>query len=119
MNLREQGDEAETECAAATDVAATFQELAETGIWRGAGSRRRAGPRRSPPSIPAKDALATRAAGAEVMSAFKKHVPTMLGGAADLVESTKTVFEGAGTYSRNFAGRNIPSESASTAWVRS
>ena len=42
------------------------------------------------------------------MAAFKKYVPTMLGGAADLVESTKTVFEGAGTFSRNFAGRNIP-----------
>ena len=32
----------------------------------------------------------------------------MVGGAADLVESTKTVFEGAGTFSRDFAGRNVP-----------
>jgi transketolase len=32
----------------------------------------------------------------------------MVGGAADLVESTRTVFEGAGTFSRDFAGRNVP-----------
>ena len=55
-----------------------------------------------------KDKLATRAAGSKVMEAFKRHVPTMLGGAADLVESTKTAFEGAGIYSQHFAARNIP-----------
>jgi transketolase len=32
----------------------------------------------------------------------------MAGGAADLVESTKTIFEGAGEFSRVHAGRNIP-----------
>ena len=32
----------------------------------------------------------------------------MIGGAADLVESTKTVFEGAGEFSRVHAGRNVP-----------
>src|SRR6202789_683169 len=32
----------------------------------------------------------------------------MIGGAADLVESTKTIFEGAGEFSRVHAGRNIP-----------
>ena len=42
------------------------------------------------------------------MEAFKRYTPTMVGGAGDLVESTKTSFEGAGTFSRNFAGRNIP-----------
>ena len=34
--------------------------------------------------------------------------PTMIGGAADLVESTKTVFEGAGEFSQVHAGRNVP-----------
>jgi transketolase len=52
--------------------------------------------------------LATRAAGASAMEAFKPFAPTMAGGAADLVESTKTAFEGAGTFSACFAGRNIP-----------
>ena len=32
----------------------------------------------------------------------------MVGGAADLVESTKTFFEGAGEYSKVHTGRNIP-----------
>lgn len=41
-----------------------------------------------------KDALATRNAGKEVMAAFSEFVPTMLGGAADLSESTKTEFPG-------------------------
>ena len=32
----------------------------------------------------------------------------MVGGAADLVESTRTAFDGAGVFSPDFAGRNIP-----------
>jgi transketolase len=52
--------------------------------------------------------LATRSAGATVMEAFRPYAPTMVGGAADLVESTKTLFDGAGTFSHAFAGRNIP-----------
>jgi len=55
-----------------------------------------------------KDKMATRAAGATVMESFNKFAPTMAGGAADLVESTKTNFDGAGVFSKNFAGRNIP-----------
>ena len=42
------------------------------------------------------------------MEAFKPFAPTMVGGAADLVESTKTAFDGAGMFSARFAGRNIP-----------
>jgi transketolase len=41
-----------------------------------------------------KDKLATRGAGKEVMAAFADFVPTMVGGAADLSESTKTEFPG-------------------------
>src|SRR3954451_25466129 len=41
-----------------------------------------------------KDKLATRAAGQKVMAAFAPCVPTMVGGAADLSESTKTEFPG-------------------------
>jgi transketolase len=52
--------------------------------------------------------IATRAAAAKVMAAFAPNFPTMLGGAADLVESTKTTFDGAGVYGRFYAGRNIP-----------
>jgi transketolase len=52
-------------------------------------------------------ALATRAAGSRVMQAFAPHVPTMLGGAADLAESTKTEFKGEPSFSRARAGRNV------------
>jgi transketolase len=51
--------------------------------------------------------LATRDAGKAVMQAFKHAVPTMIGGAADLVESTKTEFVGSGLFSDSWAGRNI------------
>jgi transketolase len=51
--------------------------------------------------------LATRKAGAKAMNAFKDHVPTMIGGAADLSESTGTEFEGEGLFSAAGAGRNV------------
>jgi transketolase len=60
------------------------------------------------PSFTAGEKLATRAAGQRTMAAFAAHAPTMIGGAADLVESTKTVFGGAGEFSRPHTGRNIP-----------
>ena len=41
------------------------------------------------------------------MQAIKAFVPTMLGGAADLVESTKTELRDAGVFSATHAGRNI------------
>ena len=60
------------------------------------------------PEFEAGEAVATRDAGKKVMQAFKDAVPTMIGGAADLVESTKTEFEGGGLFSARWAGRNIP-----------
>src|SRR4029077_16870528 len=52
--------------------------------------------------------LATRAAGQKTMAAFSEFAPTMLGGAADLVESTKTLFDGGGEFASVHAGRNVP-----------
>jgi transketolase len=60
------------------------------------------------PVFPAGEDVATRDAGKRVMQALKPFTPTMIGGAADLVESTKTEFEGAGVFARSHAGRNIP-----------
>jgi transketolase len=56
-----------------------------------------------------KDKLATRAAGQKAMAAFADYVPTMVGGAADLSESTKTEFPGGDDerYTREHAGRNV------------
>src|SRR5690606_26325631 len=60
------------------------------------------------PAFEPGEKLATRAAGGKIMQAFGRYVPTMVGGAADLVESTKTAFEGAGQFARRYAGRNVP-----------
>ncbi len=59
------------------------------------------------PEFEAGSEVATRDAGAKVMEAFKPFTPTMIGGAADLVESTKTEFKGGGVFSATHAGRNI------------
>jgi transketolase len=56
-----------------------------------------------------KPKLATRSAGQKAMAVFSPFVPTMVGGAADLSESTKTEFPGgdAERYTRAKAGRNM------------
>jgi transketolase len=59
------------------------------------------------PEFAVGDDVATRDAGKTVMQAFKDAVPTMIGGAADLVESTKTEFAGGGLFSADWVGRNI------------
>jgi transketolase len=51
--------------------------------------------------------LATRRAGGRVMNALKKYLPTMVGGAADLVGSTGTEFKGGGLFGATHTGRNI------------
>jgi transketolase len=51
--------------------------------------------------------LATRAASGKVFDAMSPFVPTMVGGAADLVGSTKTIFPGDDSYTRERAGRNV------------
>jgi transketolase len=73
--------------------------------WSG---KLRDGWREALPTFAPGEAVATRSAGQKTMAAFASFAPTMIGGAADLVESTKTVFEGAGQFSRVHAGRNIP-----------
>ena len=60
------------------------------------------------PSFEAGEQIATRDAGKTVMQALKHFAPTLIGGAADLVESTKTEFEGGGIFAASHVGRNIP-----------
>ena len=74
--------------------------------WNGSGLRE--GWREALPRFLPGTEIATRAAGQKTMAAFCEYAPTTIGGAADLVESTKTVFEGAGEFSRPHAGRNVP-----------
>ncbi|MGA8365670.1 MAG: transketolase [Solirubrobacteraceae bacterium] len=74
--------------------------------WNGSGLRE--GWREALPRFEAGTEIATRSAGQKTMAAFSQYAPTTIGGAADLVESTKTVFEGAGQFSRPHSGRNVP-----------
>jgi transketolase len=60
------------------------------------------------PSFEAGEELATRDAGKAVMQALRGFTPTQIGGAGDLVESTKTEFTGTGTFSATHVGRNVP-----------
>jgi transketolase len=84
-----------------------FPAIAED--WDRAWSGKlRDGWREALPSFKAGEKLATRVAGQKAMAAFAAFAPTMIGGAADLVESTKTIFEGAGEFSRVHTGRNVP-----------
>jgi transketolase len=109
MSLREGGAAAQREWTESRfePWRRAFPEMAADWdrAWRG---RLRDGWREALPSFQAGEELATRSAGRKAMASFAEFAPTMIGGAADLVESTKTVFEGAGEFSRVHAGRNVP-----------
>jgi transketolase len=108
MNLRERGGAARAEWAERFEAwSSDFPDMREDWdrAWRG---ELRPGWQEALPTFEAGDSMATRAAGHDVMAAFGPYAPTMLGGAADLAESTKTVFVGAGEYSRIHTGRNVP-----------
>jgi transketolase len=51
--------------------------------------------------------IATRSAGGDIMDAIVKAVPELIGGAADLTTSTKTIFKESGNFHLDPAGRNI------------
>jgi transketolase len=108
MSLRERGAAVQSEWQQRFDAwSEAFPEMAEDWELAWAGQLR-AGWRESLPVFKAGEEIATRSAGQKVMAAFNAFAPTMIGGAADLVESTKTLFDGAGEFSKVHAGRNIP-----------
>jgi transketolase len=108
MSLREEGARAQ---AAWTERYEAWRDaLPEPAeewdrAWAG---RMRDGWREALPTFEGGEQIATRSAGEATMAAFSDFAPTMIGGAADLVESTKTVFEGAGEFANVHAGRNVP-----------
>ncbi len=109
MSLKEAGAKANAEWRARFE--AWRKELPDLAAewdlaWSGSGLRE--GWREALPSFAPGTAMATRSAGQKAMAAFKAYSPNTVGGAADLVESTKTVFEGAGEFSKPHAGRNVP-----------
>jgi transketolase len=108
MSLRESGARHQQEWQERFESwRADFPEMAKDWdlAW---SSRMREGWRESLPRFEAGEEIATRVAGQKTMAAFAEYGPTMIGGAADLVESTKTLYEGAGEFSKVHAGRNIP-----------
>jgi transketolase len=108
MSLRESGKGFQEEWEGrARDWSERYPQLIEE--WERAWSGRlREGWRDALPSFKAGEEIATRSAGQKTMSTISAYGPTMAGGAADLVESTKTTFEGAGEFSHVHVGRNIP-----------
>ncbi|HXB63358.1 MAG TPA: transketolase [Solirubrobacteraceae bacterium] len=108
MRLADAGTAAEGEWQARLHAwRETHPALAED--WERAWAGRLAdGWRETLPSFAPGEKLATRVAGQRTMAAFAAYAPTMIGGAADLVESTKTLFPGAGHFSRVHTGRNVP-----------
>ena len=108
MSLVEDGAAHEQAWQARFDAwAQAYPDLAEDWerTWRGELLE---GWRDALPTFAAGESIATRSAGQKVMQAFAPFSPTMVGGAADLVESTKTLFVGGGEFSHVHAGRNIP-----------
>jgi transketolase len=103
-NRVERGQEHEAEWQGRFGAwSSAFPALRE--LWEQAWSGR-VGSWKAPTFAPGEE-VATRDAGKAVMQAFAPAVPTMVGGAADLVESTKTEFEGGGLFSRSWTGRNL------------
>ena len=109
MSLREEGAAAQSEWQSKLldPWREAFPEMAADWdlAWKG---RLRDGWREALPRFAAGEEIASRSAGQKTMAAFAEFAPTMIGGAADLVESTKTVFDGGGEFSRVHAGRNVP-----------
>src|ERR1700744_5592085 len=58
------------------------------------------------PTFPVDKPIATRSAGGEVMDAIAKAVPELIGGAADLTTSTKTILKDGGNFHLDPKGRN-------------
>ena len=78
-----------------------------SGTTPGPASRAPASPRRCRSSSPRTGRSRRASRAAQVMQAFGPFVPTMVGGAADLVHSTFTEFEGEPDFSAEHAGRNV------------
>ncbi len=108
MSLREQGAAAQREWTERFEAwRSEHPEMADDWDRAWAGGLRD-GWREALPTFAAGEKIATRSAGQKTMAGFAAYAPTMIGGAADLVESTKTLFEGSGQFSRVHAGRNVP-----------
>jgi transketolase len=85
--------------AAFPELAAEF-ERTQKGVLK-------AGWEKAIPSFKADKAQATRSAGGTILNAIAEAVPELIGGAADLTSSTKTIFKPGANFNEDPAGRNI------------
>jgi len=67
----------------------------------------KAGWEKAIPVFPTDKPAATRNAGGVILNALAEAVPELIGGAADLTASTKTIFKPGEDFRKNSAGRNI------------
>ena len=81
------------------DVAAEFERV-QSGVLAN-------GWEKNLPSFPVDKPIATRSAGGNVMDAIAKAVPELVGGAADLTSSTRTIFKDSVSFHLDPKGRNI------------
>jgi transketolase len=81
------------------DLAAEFERV-QSGVLA-------PGWEKSLPTFPVDKPIATRSAGGEVMDAIVDAVPELIGGAADLTSSTRTIFKKSANFHLDPAGRNI------------
>jgi transketolase len=86
--------------------AAAFPELAAE-FERTQKGVRKAGWEKAIPSFTPDKAQATRSAGGVVLNAIAEAVPELIGGAADLTSSTKTIFKPGADFHVDPAGRNV------------
>jgi transketolase len=103
----DRGAQAEAEWTKLFDgYKAAFPELAAE-FERTQAGKLKDGWEKAIPSFPVDKQIATRSAGNVVMDAIFAAVPELIGGAADLTASTKTIFKGSPHFADDAAGRNI------------
>ncbi len=109
FSMKEDGGKAHAEWTERFEAwrAEDADRAAEWDIAWGRPGRPLPGMAEALPTFEGKEKMATRGAGGAVMAAFEPFTPTMLGGAADLTESTKTIFPQSERFTSEKAGRNI------------
>ncbi len=85
---------------------AKFPDLAQE-FERTQSGKLKPGWEKSIPSFGTDKKIATRNAGNTVMNAIADVVPELMGGAADLTASTKTIFKSSGNFHEDPTGRNV------------
>lgn len=109
--VRERWSPAERGAAARAEwqqrLDAFLESDTRAGLWQAAWSGKAAPGLRDALPVWADGAVATRAAGGKAMAAVADHLPTMLGGSADLASSVKATVPGGGDMTREADGRNI------------